>query len=64
MDIIYGCSGDAIGFVQRDADKVSAFGRRGAFLGWTDGQNVYAHDGSLIAKGEDALGILFQSGDE
>lgn len=64
MDAIYGASGDVIGFVQRDGDRSNAYGRRGDFLGWTDGQNAYAHDGSLIARGQDALGMLFQSSND
>lgn len=63
MDTIYGSSGEAIAFVQRDGDRANAYGRRGEFVGWTDGQNVYDHRGSLIARGEDALGMLFQSSD-
>jgi hypothetical protein len=64
MDTIYDSSGDVIGFVQRDAEKSTAYGGRGDFLGWTDGQNVYAHDGRLVARGQNALGMLFESSED
>lgn len=64
METIYGYSGEAIGFIQRDGDSANAYDGRGDFLGWTDGQNVYARDGSLVAKGENVLGILFRTGNE
>lgn len=64
MDAIYDSSGDVIGFVQRDGDRTNAYGGRGDFLGWTDGQLVYDYRDGLIARGEDALGVLFQSSDD
>ncbi|MGZ3542172.1 MAG: 4-fold beta flower protein [Vulcanimicrobiaceae bacterium] len=64
MDIIYGYSGDAIGFVQRGGHTANAYSKRGEFLGWSDGENVYAHDGTLLARGQDALDMLFQSSDD
>ena len=61
MDAIYNSSGDVIGFTQRDGNRTNAYGGRGNFLGWTDGQNVYAHDGSLVARGQDTISMLFRS---
>lgn len=61
MDFIYDRRGASMGFVQRDGNSTRAFGKGGEFLGWSDDESVYLHDGSLLARGGNGIGLLFET---
>lgn len=61
MEFIYGQSGEVIGSLGHDGNATTVYGPGGEFLGWTDDENVYEHDGSLLVRGRDGLGLLFKT---
>lgn len=64
MDYIYDRNGAAIAMIQHDGNRTNTFDRRGEFLGWSDGQDIYSYDGGLVARGKDALGMLWRDSDD
>lgn len=60
MDVLYDGNGAAIGMLQRDGNRTNAFSAIGESLGWSDGQDIYSYDGSLVARRPDAIGVLWR----
>lgn len=50
--------GSVIGFIEANEGRTNLYGADTTFAGWSDGANVYTHDGRQIADNPMGIGLL------